>query len=237
MPLRMFRYIGAIIVVMVFMVACADPEQGNHEIGPSPHTSQEVESTADVTRLVEPPVEVPSNEVPRQTELLPDPATATTSEPNRTSGPTPSPSNWAFFEGPYHPVTGGKSHALRTTGQVISPVDYSSVFLDPWLFLRCDGGILESYVTWGSRSIAANPDTETIPTVYRIDDASPVHTNSDESVNHESSFFIEPGKFVRDLSGSEKVVIRVTHYDDTEMTAVFPTTGLDVDLSKLTCWP
>ena len=120
---------------------------------------------------------------------------------------------------------------------MISPTDYTSLFSDPWLFLRCDGGILETYVTWGSRFIAGNLRTETIATVYRVDDEAPVNTTSDESVDNESSFFTDPTKFVRALRDAEKVVVRVTSYDDTEMTAVFPIAGLSADLAKLSCWP
>ena len=167
----------------------------------------------------------------------PTPATEARSTSDPTPGPTPGSSSWTFFEGPFHPVAGGKSHGLRATGTVISPTDYTSLFSDPWLFLRCDGGILETYVTWGSRFIAGNLRTETIATVYRVDDEAPVNTTSDESVDNESSFFTDPTKFVRALRDAEKVVVRVTSYDDTEMTAVFPIAGLSADLAKLSCWP
>ena len=130
----------------------------------------------------------------------------------------------------------GKSHGLRVAGTVISPADYTGLLRDPWLYLRCDADLLETYVIWGSRFIAANFSTETIATVYKVDDETPVNTTSSESEDNAASFFADSIKFARDLMDSEKVVIRVTNYDDTEMTAVFPTYGLSADVAKLSCW-
>ena len=243
----------AFVAVILPLMACSAPEPEVREIEATravPQTAEVpveiarvVERTVDVpvTAIVEPAVEV-TGEVPVTVVASPPappptPDPDATSTPNPTPGPTPNPSSWTFFEGPHHPATGGKSHGLQTTGTVISPADYASVFRDPRLFLRCDGGLLETYVTWGSRFIAADFRTETIATVYQVDDEAPVNTTSDESVNNESSFFTDPAKFVRDLRAADKVVIRVTSHDNTEMTAVFPTAGLSADRAKLSCWP
>ena len=212
---RTIYCIISLAAVVLPLMACAAPEPAIQEIG----TTREPPTTVNVTPTA-----------PPQT-----PAPKATSTPEPASGTTPNPSSWTFFEGPPHPISGAKSHGLRVTGTVISPADYANLFRDPWLYLRCDADLFETYVTWGSRPIAGNLRTETIATVYHVDDETPVNTTSSESENNEASFFMDPTRFVRDLMDTERVVIRVTNYDDTEMTAVFPTDGLGADVAKLSC--
>ena len=249
---RTIYCIISLAAVMLPLMACAAPEPETRGIEVTGTAPQKAEIPVEVTRLAERTVEVPVTEIAEQTVEVPREAQTTvvvsptapppTPEPEATSttkstpGTTPNPSGWTFFEGPYDPITGVKSHGLRTAGTVISPADYASLFRDPRLYLRCDGNLLEAYVSWGSRFIAENFRTETIATVYKVDDETPVNTTSDESVDNESSFFTDPTRFVLDLIDTEKVAIRVTSYDNTEMTAVFTTAALSTDVPKLSCW-
>ena len=234
----------SLAAVIFSLTACTAP--GSH-IG-------ETEATRVVARTVEVPVteaveqavevtrEVPTTVMVTPTDPSPTPAPGAISAPRTaitpkpTPGPTPNTSRWAFFEGPPDLMIRGKSHGLRVVGTVISPADYTGLLRDPWLYLRCDADLFETYVIWGRRFIAANFSTETISTVYKVDDETPVNTTSSEAEGNEASFFTDPIQFVRELMDSEKVVIRVTNYDDTEMTAVFPTSGLSADVAKLACW-
>ena len=247
---RTICYVISFVAVMLPLMACAAPEpetRGIEVTGTVPQTARNpvgvppaIERTVEVPvaeiveQAVEVPGEAPTTVVVSPTAPPPTPESVSTSK--STPGPTPNPSSWTFFEGPHNPTTGVKSHGLRTTGTVISPADYASLFRDPWLYLRCDGNLLEAYVSWGSRFIAENFRTGTIATVYKVDDEIPVNTTSDESVDNESSFFTDPTRFVQDLRDTKKVVIRVTSYDNTEMTGVFPTAGLSADIEKLSCW-
>lgn len=197
---------------------------------------REVEATRVVVRTVEVTVMVTGADpsptpAPNATSTVRATATA-----NPTPGPTPATSGWEFFEGPPDLMVRGRSHGLRVAGTVISPADYTGLLRDPWLYLRCDADVFEAYVIWGRRFIAANFSTEAIATVYKVDDENPVNTTSSDSEGNEASFFADSLKFVRDLRDSEKVVVRVTNYDDTEMTAVFPTSGLRAEVGKLGCW-
>ncbi len=195
-----------------------------------------VEPAGDVSREVATAVMVtPTGPSPTPAPMAVSTVRATaTAKP--TPGLTPYTSGWEFFEGPPDLMVRGRSHGLRVEGTVISPADYTGLLRDPGLYLRCDADLMEAYVIWGRRFIAANFSTETIATVYKVDDETPVNTTSGESEGNEASFFMDPIRFVRDLMDSEKVVIRVTDYDDTEMTAVFPTSGLSADVAKLSCW-
>ena len=114
---------------------------------------------------------------------------------------------------------------------MISPADYTGLLRDPWLSLRCDAGILDAYVTWGGRFIAGNLRTETIDMVYEVDDETPVNTSHSESDDGQASFFVDRARLVGDLMGTERVAVRVTNYDDTAMTAMFPTAGLSARLA------
>ena len=244
------RYcIISLAAVILALTACTAGESEVRESG-----IREIEATRVVGRTVEVPVtEVveQAGEVTREasatvmvtpTDRSPTPAPKATSTPmasaasKPTPGPTPRTSGWTFFEGPPDLMVRGKSHGLRVAGTVISPADYTGLLRDPWLYLRCDADLFEAYVIWGRRFIAANFSTETIATAYKVDDETAVNTTSSESEDNAASFFMDPVRFVRDLMDSEKVVIRVTNYDDTEMTAVFPTSGLSADVARLACW-
>ena len=234
----------ALAAVIFSLTACTAPESQIGEIETTRVVARTVE--VPVTEAVEPAVEVTRVGPTAAMIIPPDPSptpasgaiatprTAITPEP--TPGPTPNTSRWSFFEGPPDLMVRGKSHGLRVAGTVISPADYTGLLRDPWLYLRCDADLFETYVIWGRRFIAANFSTETISTVYKVDDETPVNTTSSESEGNEASFFMDPVRFVRDLMDSDKVVIRVTNYDDTEMTAVFPTSGLSAVVAKLACW-
>ena len=242
--IRTIYCIIALSAVIFSLMACTAPESQIGEIEATQVVARTVE--VPVTDMVEPAVEVtrvgPATVIVTPTDPAPTPApgalvaprTAVTTKP--TPGPTPNTSRWAFFEGPPDLMIRGKSHGLRVVGTVISPADYTGLLRDPWLYLRCDADLFETYVIWGRRFIAANFSTETISTVYKVDDETPVNTTSSEAEGNEASFFTDPIQFVRELMDSEKVVIRVTNYDDTEMTAVFPTSGLSADVAKLACW-
>ena len=241
---RTIYCIISLAAVMFSLTACTAPESQNGEIEATQVVTRTVE--VPVTEVVEPAVEVTRVGATTVTATPADPSptsapgaigtrrTAVTTKP--TPGPTPNTAGWTFFEGPPDLMVLGKSHGLRVPGTVISPADYTGLLRDPWLYLRCDADLFEIYVIWGRRFIAANFTTETISTVYKVDDETPVNTTSSEAEGNEASFFTDPIQFVRELMDSEKVVIRVTNYDDTEMTAVFPTSGLSADVAKLACW-
>ena len=245
-------YIISLVAVILPPMACAAPEPAIRDIEAARAELQTVEVPVGVTRVVERTVKVavmgdagrggevtmeaPVTVMVIPTEPPPTPAPGATSTPELTSHPTPSISRWTFFEGPPDLIISGKTHGLRVAGTVISPADYTGLLRNPWLYLRCDAGILETYVTWGGRFIAGNLRTETIATVYKVDDETPVNTTSSESDDAQASFFMYPARLVQDLMETERVVIRVTNYDDTEMTAVFPTAGLSTRLAELSCW-
>ena len=125
---------------------------------------------------------------------------------------------------------------LKTSGQMVGSDPHASLYSEPSLFLRCSGETFEAYANWGGRFLADNVRTDKIQTEYKIDDRNPVSTFSGESVDNKASFLESPSRFASNLLDGNQVVIRVTNYDDTTITARFPITGLRHEKEKLACW-
>ena len=252
-------WLGLIILTAGIAVACATPEPITEEVEVTVEVTRivpqtvvvEAEKPVEVTRIVEQEVEVtrlvtqevqvtvivtptapPATATPRPTPTPTAPPATATPRPT----PTPLPSAWKSFESESDAITGTKRSGVRTSGRMVGSDPHASLYSDPSLILRCSGKSFDAYATWGGRFLAANVRTDRIQTMYKIDDRNPVSTFSDESVDNEASFLDSPSLFASNLLDGDQVVIRVTSYDDTTMTAGFPITGLRHEKEKLGCW-
>ena len=187
------------------------PEAQEHFLTPSAHRDTHIFGGLGVTRIVTP-----------------------TAPPRAMPTPTPLPSAWRSFEA--DAITGTNRSGLKTSGRMVGSDPYASLYSDPSLFLRCSGETFEVYANWGGRFLADNVQTDKIQTECKIDDRNPVSTFSGESVSNKTSFLESPSRFASNLLDGNQVVIRVTSYDNTTMTARFPITGLRHEKEKLGCW-
>ena len=243
-------WLGLIILTAAIAVACETPEPITEEIEVTVEVTKIVPQTVEVpvTVVVQQTVEVPVTRLVPQTVEIPvtrivtptaPPATATprpTATPMATPTLTPLPSAWRSFESEADAITGTNRSGLKTSGQMVGSDPHASLYSDPSLFLRCSGETFEAYANWGGRFLADNVRTDKIQTEYKIDDRNPVSTFSGESVDNKASFLESPSRFASNLLDGNQVVIRVTSYDDTTITARFPITGLRHEKEKLGCW-
>lgn len=207
--------IGAAALLPILVMACWEAAE------PTP-TAPTVPPTATATL---PPTPTATPE-PTPTPMPP------TATPEAT--PTPEPiSDWIVNE--------GKPDAI--SGQSLTSVIAEGDWLDggtgtPAILLTCFDDGLGALVHTGGRYLAANVRTDEIDLVWRVGGYDPVEVRAYETPSNNAARLSrnDSRRLVNFILRGDSIAVRMTSYDDTTLTAGFPTRNLRDHAAALPCY-
>ena len=96
------------------------------------------------------------------------------------------------------------------------------------LVLHCKSNKTEAYINWGDYLGRHNAKV-----LVRVGSAPDVTKTWDLSTDNESTFVVDPIQFIKELLTANSFVAQTTPYNESPITAVFDTTGLDQEIKEL----
>ena len=170
----------------------------------------------------------------------PAPTPTPTTIPTATPAPTPTaiPPAWEFLEVGPDAITGIGGVFLDSVGEMEGVDPSASLYRPPVLSLGCYEDDFSVTVNWGGRYLADHLSTDRVAVVYKVDENEPKVATARASADNEDAYLFrsQADILARRLLDSTTAVVRVTNFDDTEMTARFTVTGLREMKPLLECW-